>query len=272
MNLSEKEIQGYKETGYFKVSGLVPISILSSYKSGLLRLIEARGQNFGISTNQVDLDVAFNQLCNFDRTLGGDIYDHAKELPEFYSCMVLPEIQALIQQLLGNEVIQVAQSQCVFRIDRPREDKFGFGWHQDYWYNCLTPSAITVWIPITNVDEELGPLEIIPGSHAGILPVVVLDPTNSNGNMASVFRISELTQIAEENTIKIPMQAGDALFFHSQLLHRSGANRSNRSRWTLQYRYADFLDKTYSARAWAHGTYRGKVTFCDVHPELIASR
>ena len=270
MIILESQAQAYRDCGYLKVDGFLPSSILDSYKSGLIKLIVALGEEHGLSIDcESSLDDAYEQLCNFDRSLGGAIYDHAKGLPEFHSLIASAEMQAVIRKLIDRPVIQVAHSQCVFRIDRSKEDKYGFGWHQDYWYNCLTANAITAWIPLTDVDQTMGPLEVVPGSHLTLLPVIVQDRENSNGNMARVFKMPEHTIINEECISKIPMRAGDALFFHSHLIHRSGRNRSNKSRWTIQYRYADFLDKDYTARAWVHGTYRGKVTFCDIHPELM---
>lgn len=271
MALLKSDIESFNEQGFLKVSGILSPETLTEYKLALVNLIAARGESKGLSIDSTDLDQAFDQLCNLDRSLGGDIYDHAKEVPEFYSCIASTQMKALIQALLGKRTVQVASSQCVFRIDRPKEDKFGFGWHQDYWYNCTTQNAITAWMCLTDVEGDVGPLEAIPGSHKEILPVVVDDPDNSNGNMAGVFRLSNQTPIDDDQIVKIPMKAGDVLFFHSCLLHRSGKNRSCRSRWTIQYRYADFIDKEYTARGWSHGTVRGNVAFCNIHPELMVS-
>ena len=63
--------------------------------------------------------------------------------------------------------------------------------------------------------------------------------------------------------------AGDALVFHTFLLHRSQPNRSATTRWTLQARYFDFLNPTAIRHDWVGGMNEG-VDFRRYHPELIA--
>lgn len=270
MTLTSEQIQAYQRDGFLHIKNVIPQSTISSYVESIKALIKARAQSENIELEKSDdIDTLFNSLCKANRKLGGDIYDHVKELPEFTQMMSHENILGVAKKILTKNTVQIATSQCVFRIDRPEEDKYGFGWHQDYWYNCLTPDAVTCWYPLTEVTQNEGALQLLRGSHSKLLPVEVPDPNNSAGNMALIFKFPDSYKMNEADIITAPVKPGDALFFHSYLLHKSGLNRSNRSRWSVQYRYADFLSEEYTKRGWRHGTFRGKVTFLDLHPNMV---
>jgi hypothetical protein len=83
MRLSVEQRQTYQDKGY---------------------VLFARAASKGIDLDQrLDLDEAFETLCQSDRKLGGDIYDHAKELPEFSMIMSDRNIISLMRQLLGKK-------------------------------------------------------------------------------------------------------------------------------------------------------------------------
>jgi hypothetical protein len=53
-------------------------------------------------------------------------------------------------------------------------------------------------------------------------------------------------------------------------IHRSGVNRSTRSRWTMQMRYFNFLEPTGRRIGWA-GSFASGVDPCRVDPSLEAA-
>lgn len=102
-------------------------------------------------------------------------------------------------------------------------------WHQDYgsWYynGCLSPQLITCAIAIEHCTNDNGCLQVIKGSHLlGRIDVV------DKGN--TVITEPERVQLALEQmeTVHCEMEPGDAIFFHSNILHGSPQNLSDRSR------------------------------------------
>src|SRR4029079_19712053 len=94
---------------------------------------------------------------------------------------------------------------------------------------------------------------IAPGSHKKMLPVEMDFSKNvpGSGKMHSTIRIKADGRDLERNALSVgPLDAGDAIIFHSLLLHRSGLNRSNRSRLIMNPRYADALDPAFVGRGW----------------------
>jgi phytanoyl-CoA hydroxylase len=113
--------------------------------------------------------------------------------------------------------------------------------HQDWRSMQGSLNAIVVWIPLAKVTEELGALKIIPGSHRmGLL--------ESKEN--AWYR--QIETIASDSFISIEVEAGDALFFSSFLVHSSGNNILDKIRWSCHFRYNDLSEESFIQRSYAH--------------------
>lgn len=105
-------------------------------------------------------------------------------------------------------------------------------WHQDYgyWYiyGCLYPEMGSCYISIDPSTRENGCLQVIPKSHK----LGRIDHGKSGGQTgADLERVEAVLTRLE--LVYCEMKPGDALFFHSNLLHRSDQNKSDHSRWSL---------------------------------------
>jgi len=72
--------------------------------------------------------------------------------------------------------------------------------------------------------------------------------------------------------LALPVRAGDMLFFHEYLLHRSGMNQSDRARWTFSARYGDLLSKENAAQGWAYRVGEGFDLLCKSHPDKVSMK
>lgn len=268
--------QVYNTYGLVVVQGLVPLGLIESYKEGLLRLMRRRLDLLGQDCDRnIDLDETFNFICELDRKIGGEIYDVAKDFLDFYQFVTHERILAIVKALIGTDFIQAPYRAFLFRMDRPNEDKFTFDWHYDYPYNLMSINTVTGWFPLTNVTPEMGQLRVIPQSHKEMCKVVVNIPNYMPGkggyDQGRIFSIAKDVEELERESIDIPAQAGDALFFHSLLLHRSGVNKSLRTRWVVNPRYSNFLDEALVKRGWIKNFFSGKEMFSEIHPDKIIS-
>ncbi|GAA4303614.1 phytanoyl-CoA dioxygenase family protein [Compostibacter hankyongensis] len=105
-------------------------------------------------------------------------------------------------------------------------------WHQDYgyWYKngFLFPDMLSVYVALTPATKENGCLQVIKGSHK----MGRIGHGNSGEQVgADMERVEQCLAIREK--IYCEMQPGDALFFHSNLLHTSAANHSEHPRWSI---------------------------------------
>lgn len=105
-------------------------------------------------------------------------------------------------------------------------------WHQDYgyWYQngVLFPLLCSASIAVDPATRENGCLQVLKGSHSmGRIDHVL---TGDQAG-ADLERVHEAQKRLE--TVYVEMDAGDVLFFHSNLLHRSDQNRSDKPRWSM---------------------------------------
>lgn len=115
-----------------------------------------------------------------------------------------------------------------------KEPKVGgaWEWHQDYgyWYKngFLFPDMLSVYVALTPATRENGCLQVIRGSHK--MGRIGHGLTGEQVG-ADAERVEQCLAIREK--VYCEMQPGDALFFHSNLLHTSDANLSENPRWSI---------------------------------------
>ena len=97
-------------------------------------------------------------------------------------------------------------------------------WHQDYgyWYGygCLYPYLATCMIAVDRATRENGCLQVLKGSHhMGRI---------DHGVRVQLGADEERVEVALKTleTVYCELEIGDAIFFHCNLLHCSGQNRS----------------------------------------------
>lgn len=147
--------------------------------------------------------------------------------------------------LLGGQELYHLSSKLIMK--EPRSGG-AFAWHQDYGYfyenGILFPDCGSVSIPLDNTHRENGCLQILPGSHK----MGRLDHQRK-GDLASVDekRLEEVVKVLGK-PVMAETRLGDALFFHSNLLHTSGPNISPDKRWNLVLAFNQINNTPYHER------------------------
>ena len=139
----------------------------------------------------------------------------------FQDLMLDPRMLHLIQHFIGGKPLLFADQ--IFM----KPPRFGSPkpYHQDNAYFRCSPSdqLITAWIAMDDVDEENGCLRYISGSHLeGILPHHSLEVEHNLSPAA------ELVDLKRES-LAIASK-GSVIFHHTETLHTSHQNRSDRWR------------------------------------------
>ncbi len=105
-------------------------------------------------------------------------------------------------------------------------------WHQDYgyWYQngVLFPNLTSVFIAVDPATKENGCMQVIPYSHSLGRIEHILKGEQAGADMERVNEILKRLPL-----VYVEMEPGDALFFHSNLLHRSDQNTSENPRWSM---------------------------------------
>ena len=129
-----------------------------------------------------------------------------------------------------------------------KEPKVGgaWEWHQDYgyWYKnqfLFPDQLVSVMIALTEANKANGCLQVIKGSHK-------LGRVNHGfaGEQVGADMVMVDHALKTLEHVYVELQPGDALFFHSNILHRSEANTSDRPRWSIISCYNSLSNPAYN--------------------------
>jgi hypothetical protein len=272
--LPDTALAAYAAHGFLKLPGFAAPEQLRAFRDEAATMI-------GLILSELGLSAAGSPLDRFDRGLDlllaadrarvGRLYQAVRKLPSVYELITAPRVWAVMRQLMSTRLPGIYPGGTGVRMDHPGEDTYLSPWHQEYPYNLTSDNAVTLWLPLVDVDETNGCLLLAPSTQRlGAMPVRVRDALNERRNANEALEIDGLDALlARHPAVSVPAAAGDALVFHTFLLHRSQPNRSVATRWTLQARYFDFLNPTAIRHDWVGGMNEG-VDFRRYHPELVA--
>ena len=129
-----------------------------------------------------------------------------------------------------------------------KEPKVGgaWEWHQDYgyWYKnqfMFPDQLISVMVALTPANKQNGCLQVIKGSHK-------LGRINHGfaGEQVGADMVMVNNALKTMDLVYVEIEPGDALFFHSNILHRFEANLSDHPRWSIISCYASQSNLAYN--------------------------
>ena len=196
-NLSEQQINSYKENGYVS-----PIDILSPQEAKEVReeieIIENKCPDIleGIGRNYVHIiSPIFNKICLNNRMLDA------------------------VESIIGKNILICGTT---LFIKNANEKEF-VSFHQDAKYIGLEPhNWVTAWIAITDSNEKNGCMRMWPGSHKSNLRYHNQKFDQNN----LLTRGQTVEDVPIENTVPIILNAGQMSLHHPTIVHGSGINKS----------------------------------------------
>jgi ectoine hydroxylase len=212
---TSRDIAEFHEQGYLVVPGL-----LDTEENDLLRNIA-----------KADREIATQAASRADGEGGAVKLVVSNDLPAgtIYGALVRSRrIVDTMQQLLGDEVYHYHHKMIL------KEAVIGgaWAWHQDYgyWYNngCLWPDMASCMIAVDKATRENGCLQVVPGSHR--LGRIDHGPVGDQTG-ADPERVREI--VKRLPIVYCELEPGAAIFFHSNVLHRSDQNKSDHPRWAF---------------------------------------
>jgi ectoine hydroxylase-related dioxygenase (phytanoyl-CoA dioxygenase family) len=271
-----KALATYREHGVVLVRGVLSPDHIAAFTSAVALLIRYRLEQEDRGTHGVaeTIDDLFRDLVAIDGKGGGELLLAARDTPAFFDIVLAPNLRRLVSTISEQKLLQFVPEMCQLRIDGPEQQDRLFAWHYDAAYTGMADSAVTCWLPMTPISRDMGPLKIIPGSHREIWKVRF-----RHDLLGQAFAGPRRVEIAnpdlehfERRAIEAaPMEPGDALIFHSRLLHSSGDNKSARYRWICNPRYGDLADARLVRNGWHVSSARNPFAFGDYYPEQVVS-
>lgn len=139
-----------------------------------------------------------------------------------------PRVLEVVRELLGPDLLLFRSTLML----KPARHGSRHALHQDVAYWPLEPpTLVTVSIALSASDSENGCIQVIPGSHRW--------PVGEWGNIArdGAAAMTDRSDVDVSELRDVPLPAGSAVLFHSNIVHGSGPNRSDRPRHTALYAY-----------------------------------
>jgi ectoine hydroxylase-related dioxygenase (phytanoyl-CoA dioxygenase family) len=217
VQLSADQLQAYDTDGYIVIKNFCTAEEIS-------RLYGTALQDDAMRKNALDLNDQSGKKTKLSLwfTPGNDVFGYLTRSTRM--------VQRVAQLLEGNGVVCHFHSKLM-----QKEPKVGgaWEWHQDYgyWYKnqfMFPGQLISVMTALTPANKANGCLQVIKGSHK-------LGRLNHGfaGEQVGADMVMVNNALKTMELVYCELEAGDALFFHPNLLHRSEANLSDHPRWSI---------------------------------------
>jgi len=157
-------------------------------------------------------------------------YREVFSLESFHALPHNPALKSVMNMLVGEQVL--VHPKPIGRLIFPNCDSLTVHAHQDYRFMSGDTECFTCWIPLHDCPTDLGPLQILEGSHRfGVI--------NHEDENLHVPEIST-GALKEGEWASGQINAGDVLIFHSLTVHAASANLSQRLRISMDCRFQNY--------------------------------
>lgn len=236
-------VRNYAEQGFLHLAGFFECGevtrIREEAKEVFLRQMRHRGYLPAARPTEAEFEAAMARFFQADFTSFTNCGKVCQHLVSLHRLALAPRLLGRLREL-GVEVPTLCTRPVLYFNTRKlarSEVYYKTPPHQDWRSMQGSLNAVVVWVPLMDIDESLGALRIVPGSHRGGL---------YDSQPDEWYR--SIPGLNPEEFVSVPVQTGDALFFSAFLVHASGDNVTDAIRWSCHFRYNDLADPTYVAR------------------------
>ena len=241
MSSLEQNKEKFKENGYFVAEHIVSEKKINAVLENIFRIYFKYNPSSKLHELQEpwNSDLFHEEIIKFrksDPKRFSLLYDSTQTSVSIMELLTSELIAKYSANLLDTKNNELCITEGMIRMDAPGDKRNIAGWHQEISY--LRNNGLVIWIPLSDITPDLGPLQVCPKSHhEGELKVV--QNKNLPGDVSTVS-VDEVKPeyVAKYSIMDVEIKKGDVLFFDTKLFHRSGANTSNKIRFSCQTRHA----------------------------------
>ena len=236
--LADEQVHRFRRDGHVFLPQLLPAEALAPFRDAIVAAANTHVTETRALNERDTYGKAFLQVMNL-WTLNDTVA----------SFVLAPRFAAVAARLLGVPALRLYHDQALFK-----EPGGGITpWHQDQHYWPLdTDRTITLWMPLVDVDEQMGMMQFASGAHGGGR---IQKPGISDASEAfyAHYVAAEGFPLSPERSAR----AGDASFHAGWALHRAPPNTAatRRDVMTVIY-YADGARVADPVRPEARGDLR----------------
>ena len=241
MSSSDQIREKFRERGYFIAKSIISEKKINAVLETIFRIYFKYNPSSKLRDLQEpwNSDLFHEELIKFrksDPKRFSLLYDSTQTSVSIMELLTSELIAKYSANLLDTKNNELCITEGMIRMDAPGDKRNIAGWHQEISY--LRNNGLVIWIPLSDITPDLGPLQVCPKSHhEGELKVVQNKNLPGDASTVSVDEVGP-EYIAKYSIMDVEIKKGDVLFFDTELFHRSGVNTSNRMRFSCQVRHA----------------------------------
>ncbi len=173
------------------------------------------------------------------------VYDSCQANAPLTQLVSSKKIIEVASKLLQCKEIDLSVSGNMIRMDTPNDTRNKTAWHQEIAF--VRNQGLVLWIPLVEITNDIGPLHILEKSHAN--GEIIVERNNIYDYKTSRVSKTEIpeSELNKYNEKAIIVNKGDALFFDTNLIHKSGDNITEKIRFSCQTRISNIISEDFAA-------------------------
>jgi hypothetical protein len=242
------DVARYKKDGFVLLKGFFDPGELTSIREEAKQIFLSQMRRHGIvhtgDLPEHEFTEGMFRLFTTDLQAFTNCGKHAQHLVSLHRLALDKRIISAVKEL-GLEFPSISTRPVMYFNSQhlaTKEVYWRLSAHQDWRSIQGSLDSVVLWVPLIDIDKALGALEVIPGSHRqGLLAAELVD---------GYGQLHEPPD--DKQLISIEVGIGDALFFSTFLVHRSGTNKTEQIRWSCHFRYNNLRERTFIERGLPH--------------------
>lgn len=233
--LTNGQLNQFQEDGFCIVKNVIPQELIERLRGECQRFIKEKDDE--MDRKGIEVDEINHKGKRYFIALR---YKDSKTMQDL---IFGKEMEQITRKILGDDVFLFLEQ---YVVKAASKEAMTFSWHQDSGYLDFNHKPyLSIWCPLDDVTEENGTVYLLPYKEAGVkdrIDHILQEGTND-----------KIGYFGDNPGVPAVLDAGDVALFSSTCFHRSGANKTNKSRRVLliQYSAEPILNSTGEPLYWA---------------------
>lgn len=243
----------YQKNGYIVVKNLVPLEYIHDLYQLLANVLNKHCPDLPDFTRyeawkHPQFHEAMLRFRSEKPLEFGYLFDTVQTSATLWRLGTERKLCKIAADLMDDTLNGLSVTDMLLRMDAPHDTRNKLEWHQDSSYfrqNDLGHNGCVCSISLIDLTPQHGPLEILPGSQS-VGRIEVKSSGKEDTVSSEQYKVPQ-DMIDRFKGESVLLNAGDAIFFNFDLIHRSGFNSSDMFRFTAIARYHRMLTEDFKA-------------------------